>query len=217
MFGIGIGVPALLTLVTPWCAKRSVYLLLTIRIIEGVFEGVTYPCIYAMWSKWAPPLERTMLATLAFSGCYVGILVSMTASAYLATVLGWPSIFYFFGGVGLVWFVIWWIFVAESPAEDPRILKEELEYIRNSLRNVDAKGKIRHPWKRIFTSMPVLAIVVAQLTYDWGFYILLTELPKFMKGSKKAKSSFFRLLCFLQANLIMIWTKLVFFRVYHIW
>ncbi|CAH1368173.1 hypothetical protein MTP99_009511 [Tenebrio molitor] len=181
MFGIGIGVPALLTLMTPWCAKRSVYLLLTIRIIEGVFEGVTYPCIYAMWSKWSPPLERTMLATLAFSGCYVGILVSMTASAYLATVLGWPSIFYFFGGVGLVWFVIWWIFVAESPAEDPRILKEELEYIRNSLRNVDAKRNIRHPWKRIFTSMPVLAIVVAQLTYDWGFYFLLTELPKFMK------------------------------------
>jgi ACS family sodium-dependent inorganic phosphate cotransporter len=171
MFGIGIGVPALLTLMTPWCAKRSVYLLLTIRIIEGVFEGVTYPCIYAMWSKWSPPLERTMLATLAFSGCYVGILVSMTASAYLATVLGWPSIFYFFGGVGLVWFVIWWIFVAESPAEDPRILKEELEYIRNSLRNVDAKRNIRHPWKRIFTSMPVLAIVVAQLTYDWGILL----------------------------------------------
>ncbi|XP_068905629.1 vesicular glutamate transporter 1-like [Tenebrio molitor] len=185
MFGTGIGVPALLTLITPWCARRSVYLLLTIRIMEGVFEGVTTPCISALWSKWAPPLERTMLATLAFSGCYVGTLVSMPASAYLATVLGWPSIFYLFGSVSLVWFVIWWIFVAESPAEDPRISKEELEYIQNTLVNVDCKRNIRNPWKRIFTSKPVLAIVVAQFTYDWGFYMLFIELPTFMKDILK--------------------------------
>jgi ACS family sodium-dependent inorganic phosphate cotransporter len=196
MFGTGIGVPALLTLITPWCARRSVYLLLTIRIMEGVFEGVTTPCISALWSKWAPPLERTMLATLAFSGCYVGTLVSMPASAYLATVLGWPSIFYLFGSVSLVWFVIWWIFVAESPAEDPRISKEELEYIQNTLVNVDCKRNIRNPWKRIFTSKPVLAIVVAQFTYDWGFYMLFIELPTFMKGSIKTKSSFFQAITF---------------------
>jgi ACS family sodium-dependent inorganic phosphate cotransporter len=183
LFGVGVGAPALLTLITPWCAKTNVYLLLTVRIIEGVFEGVTYPCIHAVWSRWAPPLERTKLATLAFSGSYVGTLVSMPVSAYLATVLGWPSIFYFFGVVGLVWFVIWWILVAESPAEDPRISKGELEYIQKCLGNVDAKRNITHPWKEIFTSLPVLAIVVAQFSDSWGFYMLLTELPKFMKGS----------------------------------
>ncbi|XP_068903527.1 vesicular glutamate transporter 3-like [Tenebrio molitor] len=181
VFGAGVGVTALLTLITPWCAKTNVYLLLTVRIIEGVFEGVTYPCIHAVWSRWAPPLERTKLATLAFSGSYVGTVVSMPASAYLATALGWPSIFYFFGVLGLIWFVIWWILVAESPADDPRISKEELEYIQKCLGNVDAKRNIRNPWKEIFTSLPVLAIVVAHFTDNWGFYTLLTQLPKFMK------------------------------------
>ena len=31
-------------------------------------QGVTYPSIHAVWSKWAPPQEKTKLATLAFSG-----------------------------------------------------------------------------------------------------------------------------------------------------
>ncbi|XP_044258785.1 vesicular glutamate transporter 2.2-like [Tribolium madens] len=181
VFGGGIAVTAFLTLITPLLARVNIYLLLTLRIIEGVFEGVTYPCIHAVWARWAPPLERTRLATLAFAGSHIGTVVSMPVSAYLATALGWPSIFYFFGTIGLVWFVVWWIVVAESPAEDPRISKEELDYIQQSLGNVDAKEGIVYPWKRIFTSAPVWAIVVSHFTDNWGFYTLLTQLPKFMK------------------------------------
>lgn len=182
VFGGGIAVTALLTLVTPVLAKVNIYLLLSLRIVEGIFEGVTYPCIHAVWSRWAPPLERTRLATLAFAGSHIGTVVSMPASAYLATVWGWESIFYFFGGLGLIWFGIWWVVVAESPAEDPKISKKELEYIQESLGNVDAKRKIVYPWKSIFTSAPVWAIVVSHFTDNWGFYTLLTQLPKFMKG-----------------------------------
>lgn len=37
------------------------------------------------------------------------------------------------------------------------------------------------PWKEIFTSLPVWAIVVAHFSENWGFYTLLTELPNFLK------------------------------------
>jgi ACS family sodium-dependent inorganic phosphate cotransporter len=40
IFGIGIGMTAILTLLTPLAAKTHLYVLLAIRIIEGVFEGV---------------------------------------------------------------------------------------------------------------------------------------------------------------------------------
>lgn len=63
-------------------------------------QGVTYPCIHAVWARWAPPLERSRMATLAFSGSYVGTVVAMPACAYLAEGLGWPSIFYVFGKPG---------------------------------------------------------------------------------------------------------------------
>ncbi|KAJ3656272.1 hypothetical protein Zmor_015360 [Zophobas morio] len=185
VFGIGIAITGVLTLITPWAARTNVYVLLAVRIIEGVFEGVTYPCIHAMWSKWAPPLERTKMTTIAFSGSYVGTVVSMPASAYLATTLGWPSIFYVFGVVSLIWFVFWWVLVTEAPADDPRISKNELEYIGASLGYLPAKQNIKHPWKEILTSLPVWAIIVSHFTDTWAFYTLLTQLPIFLKDMFK--------------------------------
>lgn len=77
IFAIGIGVTALLTLLTPLAANYSLYMLLAVRIIEGIFEGMTFPCMYDVWSKWAPPMERTRMAGFALAGNYVGTVVSM--------------------------------------------------------------------------------------------------------------------------------------------
>lgn len=93
IFAMGIGVTALLTLLTPLAAKTSLTLLLTVRIIEGIFEGLTFPCMYDVWSKWAPPLERTRMAGFAIAGNYVGTVVAMPASGLLASTLGWESNF----------------------------------------------------------------------------------------------------------------------------
>lgn len=123
VFCAGITATALLTLVTPPLTKVNFYLLLALRIIEGLFEvrihskkiffpwdsirdlylscaspqGVTFPCIHAVWSKWAPPLERSKLATIGFSGSFVGTVVSMPLCGLIANTLGWEAIFYIFG------------------------------------------------------------------------------------------------------------------------
>lgn len=39
-------------------------------------QGVTYPACHGMWSKWAPPLERSRLATTSFCGECIGITAS---------------------------------------------------------------------------------------------------------------------------------------------
>ncbi|KAJ8952110.1 hypothetical protein NQ314_007603, partial [Rhamnusium bicolor] len=181
IFGAGIAVTAGLTLITPWLAKTNVYLLLAVRIIEGIFEGVTYPCVHAVWSKWAPPLERSRLATIAFSGSYVGTVVSMPLSSYLASAFGWPSIFYCFGTIGLIWYLIWMVGVADTPEQDARISPEELKYITESLNNIDNKKRIKLPWRTVLTSLPIWAIIASHFSENWGFYTLLTQLPKFMK------------------------------------
>lgn len=90
---------------------------MAIRIVEGIFEGVTFPCIHAVFSKWAPPHERSRsnktiafhltkiilitfvcpVATISFAGAYAGTVVSMPLSGILASTWGWESLFYFFG------------------------------------------------------------------------------------------------------------------------
>jgi MFS family permease len=41
------------------------------RVLAGVCEGVTYPSIHAIWSRWAPPLEQSRITAFAFSGEYL--------------------------------------------------------------------------------------------------------------------------------------------------
>ncbi|KAG5678082.1 hypothetical protein PVAND_007784 [Polypedilum vanderplanki] len=179
IFGIGIGATAILTLLTPLAAKTNFYLLLAVRIIEGVFEGVTFPTIHAVWSKWSPPLERSRMASIAFAGNYAGTVIAMPASGLLAATYGWESVFYVFGAIGCLWLVLWMIIVRRSPEEDPFISEEEKNYIVKKLgRREDIK--INPPWKEIFKSPAVWAIVASHCAENWGFYTLLTQLPTFL-------------------------------------
>lgn len=42
---------------------------------------------------------------------------------------GWPSAFYVFGGVGVLWSVAWFLLVFDHPDVHPRISQEEKHYI----------------------------------------------------------------------------------------
>lgn len=60
-------------------------------------QGVTYPACHGIWRYWAPPLERSRLATLAFCGSYAGVVLGMPLSGVLTAGIGWQAPFYFYG------------------------------------------------------------------------------------------------------------------------
>lgn len=59
---------ALLSLVTPVVARISWVALVVLRVVLGLLQGVTYPMVIVIWSNWAPPLERSTLASFTFAG-----------------------------------------------------------------------------------------------------------------------------------------------------
>lgn len=205
VFGLGVAVTAFLTLVTPPIANASYYAFLAVRVVEGFFEGFTYPCIHAVWARWAPPLERSKLATLAFSGSYVGTVVALPVSGILAQKVGWPFVFYVFGTAGLVWFAVWSKVVKKAPEDDKNISPQELKYIQNSLCDVSHKDVV-HPWNKFLTSLPVWAIIMAHFTENWGIYTLITQLPTFMEDTLKfelEKSGFMSALPYLVMAIVL--------------
>uniref|UniRef100_A0A7G3ATP0 Putative permease of the major facilitator superfamily protein n=1 Tax=Lutzomyia longipalpis TaxID=7200 RepID=A0A7G3ATP0_LUTLO len=124
------------------------------------------------------------MATLGFAGNYAGTVVAMPLSGVLAVSLGWESVFYFFGSLGVVWAVAWLIIVKAGPEDDPFISEEEKTYILKSIgQNEDEKKSIKHPWKAILTSTAVWAIIASHFAENWGFFTLLTQLPTFLKDT----------------------------------
>lgn len=72
------------------------------QCIFRIFKGVTYPAMHGVWRHWAPPLERSKLATTTFTGSYVGVMVGLPVSASLVSYIHWSAPFYVFGIIHLI-------------------------------------------------------------------------------------------------------------------
>ncbi|XP_066109771.1 sialin isoform X2 [Saccopteryx bilineata] len=180
LLGFGILSTAVFTLFTPMAADFGVGALIALRALEGLGEGVTFPAMHAMWSSWAPPLERSKLLTISYAGAQLGTVISLPLSGIICFYMNWTYVFYFFGIVGIIWFVLWIWLVSDTPETHKTISHQEREYILSSLKNQLSSQK-SVPWISILKSLPLWAIVVAHFSYNWGFYTLLTLLPTYMK------------------------------------
>lgn len=104
-------------------ATRSLYLGVRVKKGKDCWQFSPY--------KW----------TLA--GAQFGTVVTLPVSGWLCDtdfLGGWPSVFYVFGALGIVWSLVWFLLVSDRPDIHPRISQEEKQYI---LRHCAAKTQVR--------------------------------------------------------------------------
>lgn len=182
LFGVGVLITSIFTILTPLAASWGAGAFAAVRVLEGLGEGVTFPAMHAMLSKWAPPNERSSLSAWTYSGATLGTVVSMPASGYMCEIYGWESVFYVFGAIGVIWFIFWILLVYDSPSSHPTISRAEREYISKCIGAGQSQDVPPVPWRHVFTSGPVWALILTHIAQNWGFYTLLTELPTYMKN-----------------------------------
>jgi MFS transporter, ACS family, solute carrier family 17 (sodium-dependent inorganic phosphate cotransporter), member 5 len=187
IYGFGVLITAIFTLLTPIAAYWNFPSLVLVRILEGMGEGVTFPAMHAMLARWIPPLERSQFAAYVYAGANFGTIISLPLSGWLCSLDfmgGWPLAFYIFGGLGIVWFMFWMYFVYDTPHVHPRISVEERRYIEHSVcsrsEEIVDPADDSVPWKSIFTCVPLWALLITQCGQSWAFYTQLTELPTYM-------------------------------------
>uniref|UniRef100_A0A8C5TNK1 Solute carrier family 17 member 7 n=1 Tax=Malurus cyaneus samueli TaxID=2593467 RepID=A0A8C5TNK1_9PASS len=157
----------------PSAARTHVGCVIAVRVMQGLVEGVTYPACHGIWSKWAPPLERSRLATTAFCGSYAGAVVAMP----LAGVLWCKSrglelpVFYVLRSFGVFWYLFWVL----CPTRERKYIEESIGEMATP------RPQLATPWRHFFTSMPVYAIIVANFCRSWTFYLLLISQPAYFE------------------------------------
>jgi len=57
----------------------------------------------------------------------------MPICGFLIASLGWESVFYVTGAIGIIWSIAWFLLVFDSPSQHPRISAEERRYIEDSI------------------------------------------------------------------------------------
>ncbi|XKL68546.1 hypothetical protein PGB90_004037 [Kerria lacca] len=147
-------------------------------------NGLLYPSFTTLISKWMPPEERGRALGISFGGSYLGPLIGLQLSGFLASSnAGWPSIFYITGGMNCLWSFIWFWIGASSPDEHKFISTNEKNYIKEQSENSLNKDKKNvTPWRQIFKSMPFYAIIISHLGENWGFWTLATQMPNYINS-----------------------------------
>ncbi|XP_041378578.1 sialin-like [Gigantopelta aegis] len=184
VWGYAMTLVGVCTTLTPIGARTSVYLLYALRFLIGFGAGVSFPAMHSMFGRWSPKFERSKLISFSYSGAAVGTILTFGLSGFMCAYgfdNGWGSIFYLTGGGTLLWAVVWFFVVADTPSQHNTITELEQDFIENS---IGLKGGLKRdstPWLAMLKSAPLWAIIFAHVCNNYTNYTLLTSLPTFMK------------------------------------
>ena len=183
LFGGCVLLSSVLSLLTPTAARIHISLLMLLRALSGLGEGVLLPSAHVLLARWLPSKYHSLVVGAVYSGTDTGSLVGMVMSGYLCDhgfAGGWPSVFYVFGAVGCVWSVAWFFLCHNSPSKHPRMSMAERQYWERITDTSDLAANSPTPWRKILTSVPVWALAVAYFVELWGFITIVTCIPLFI-------------------------------------
>ncbi|XP_047601489.1 solute carrier family 17 member 9 isoform X3 [Lutra lutra] len=73
------------------------------RILTGLLQGVYFPALTSLLSQKVRESERAFTYSTVGAGSQFGMLVTGAVGSLLLDQYGWPSVFYFSGGLTLLW------------------------------------------------------------------------------------------------------------------
>ncbi|KAM8715147.1 hypothetical protein ACLKA7_002228 [Drosophila subpalustris] len=153
--------------------------LMVVRIIMGAAQGPLFPALTAFLSAWVPSKERATLGAFTYSGVTAGVVLSNSCSGLMLHSFHWRITLFVFGGLTLVWFIFFVLLCYSTPDQHPCIKPKEMAYLNEQLGQRN-KGKLPIPWKDMLLSKAMMAVIVSQIGHDWGYFVMITCLPKYM-------------------------------------
>jgi predicted MFS family arabinose efflux permease len=167
-------------------------------------EGMNFPSIYHIAGQWVPRNERSRIMTFINSGTDFGTCSAMLLGPIASLTVGWQWTFFAFGIVGIVWSYLFHKLITESPDDDPNISSHERNYIRQVEQDKEKDIPIEEQVNlalivKLLQATCVWAIIIAQTCYNFGWYILLSYMPKILLsfGVSFEKVGYFSVLSYL--------------------
>lgn len=195
---IGVLAWSLATALVPILAGFMPGLLLS-RVLVGIGEGVSPSAATDLIARSIPLEERSRAVSFVFGGLSVGSVTGLLVAPTLIQNLGWESVFYLFGFLG-IWWYLGFHFLGEGRASDAVEVEhvaplqsanlhkswnnslEELVQTKTSWSNTqeELRASLKDvPWKAFFRRPAVWAMIYAHFCGSWGHYTCLSWLPTF--------------------------------------
>ncbi|KAM7259531.1 hypothetical protein ACFE04_015272 [Oxalis oulophora] len=177
----GVALWSFATLLTPWAANHSTVALLAVRAFFGLAEGVALPSMTTLSSRWFPSTERASAVGFSMAGFHMGNVVGLLLTPIMLSTIGISGPFILFSSLGLLWLTFWVSGVTSDPQNCRFISKAELRLIQaGKTDSVISNGQLP-PLRLLLSKFPTWAIIFANFTNNWGYFVLLSWMPIYFK------------------------------------
>ena len=173
LFGGQNFLAACLTVLTPFAAQADVWVVIALRFVMGVVEGVTYPALPPLINRWIPENERARFVSFTYLGGALGASFAFPLCGLLIEYVGWESVFYIIGSITVIWCIFWFLYVTNDPTTHKGISKAEKEKIL-ALRGLDPGAAIsleqgsKTPFGAMLMSPTVWIVMLCDFANIWG-------------------------------------------------
>lgn len=167
----------LITFITPLLVYTSshkgvvIAVVCVSRVLLGAMQGVHYPSVTSLLAKNVPEVERAFSYAVVASGSRSGTLVCGSVGSVLLHMYGWPSVFYFFGFLGMSWIVLLRYLIGRERAKSRQTA-------HNSLSS-QIKYGVPFPWRKLLKQPALWALLIGHFCSNNSFFILLSWLPTY--------------------------------------
>lgn len=155
--------------------------LIIFRIGFGAGEGPVGSVTNKMVSNWFPSSERARAKGISDSGMSLGAAISGPIVGFIAYNYGWKESFIALAILGIIWAILWWIVVEDTPRKHKKVSPEELAYIesgQSQAANVDTVSRI--PFKFYIRQPLVLAVAVSFFAANYITYFFMNWFPSYL-------------------------------------
>jgi sugar phosphate permease len=157
------------------------------RFLFGLGEAGAFPGATRAMQLWFPRRERGLVQGVTHSASRLGAALAPPIVVLIISFpgLGWRSVFYICGAVGLLWAVGWYLSYRNLPEEHGLVNRAELALIRGvgadgAIEPAAIETKASVPWGVLLRSPNMWAIMCAYFTYIYCLWIFLTWLPTYL-------------------------------------
>ncbi|XP_022916259.2 putative inorganic phosphate cotransporter isoform X2 [Onthophagus taurus] len=177
IFTLSICISSFCTILFPLIVDYCGFVCVVIfRAIIGIAQASVFPNVTTLMGRWIPKTERATMGGIAFAANSWGIVIGNLVTGVFHQALGWRSVFYIWGALGITWYFFALIWLYSDPDSCPVITEKEYAFLNE---NIPKKEELKLDVKGILLDPAVWALVAGQFGHAYLIFFLATNMPKY--------------------------------------
>ncbi|CAL2043895.1 unnamed protein product [Caenorhabditis brenneri] len=168
-------------LLFPFAVSMGFYTSFLCRVLQGMGSAILFTTVGVVPGVWAPAGEvNTFMAILSCAFQLSNIICMPVSGLLCESSLGWRSIYYLFGSITLVIFILFWFTYSDDPEIHRNVSQKELSKI-SSGKPTTLKKREQVPYLKVSTDPTVYISWISCFGGNVGFFVLSLYGPTYLR------------------------------------